>query len=249
MADETNVKIAARDRSLPTPRSQGEMSTVRGTRYEEVQVVPHSQKVYAGIDDASYFIFTNPTLGTGIAGIAASTSYDAAEHLLLLRNTSTTKRVYLDFIDLVVTAAGAAGTTTGFSMVMDTGAIRYTSGSSSESFAAWNPNMDAAESAELTIKFGALVTPAATADKRNLGDFLVRTVIKVVGDSYRFSFGDSGGAWQLAGASLDGTTSAKVTIPCPGVVLGETDQFLLSDWAASQSGASSYQIRMGFWMR
>jgi hypothetical protein len=93
------------------------------------------------------------------------------------------------------------------------------------------------------------VTTAASADVRPLGDFLVRTVIKVVGDSYRFTFGDSGKGWDCAGASLDGTTSAKITIPCPPVILGENGQFLLSDWAASQSGASSYQFRIGLVQR
>jgi hypothetical protein len=37
---------------------------------------------------------------------------------------------------------------------------------------------------------------------------LVRTVIKVVGDSFRFVFRDPSASWTLAGASLDGTTSA-----------------------------------------
>ncbi len=247
MANEQNIRGVARDRSLPTPGNQGEYLPARATRYGELVTSPLDAKVYGRIDDGSYFIATNPTMGTGIAGIAASTSYDATEHLLLLRNTSTTKRLYLDFIDIVCTAAGAAGTTTGFTMVTDTGATRYTSGGST--ITPVNPTFEYSESAECTLKFGALVTGAATSDVRPLGDFLVRTVIKVVGDSYRFTFGDSNGAWSLAGASLDGTTSAKVTIPCPGVILGETDQFLLSDWAASQSGASSYQLRMGFWMR
>lgn len=246
MANESNIKVEYRDRSLPTPR-QGEYGPVRATRYGELMTSPIHQKVYGLIDDGSYFIATNPTMGTGIAGIAASTSYDATEHLLHLRNTSTSKRLYLDFIDLVVTAAGAAGTTTGFTMVIDQGASRYTSGGST--ITPVNPTFEYGESPECALKFGALVTAAATADVRPLGDFLARTVIKVVGDSYRFTFGDSNATWQCAGASLDGTTSAKITIPCPGVVLGETDQFLLSDWAASQTGASSYQLRMGFWLR
>ncbi len=248
MSNEQNIRVRGLDRALPSAgASSGEYLPARSTRYGELITQPLNQKVYGAIDDGTYFIATNPTMGTGIAGIAASTSYDAAEHLLHLRNTSTSKRLYLDFIDLVVTAAGAAGTTTGFTMVLDQGASRYTSGGST--ITPVNPTFENSESPECVLKFGALVTGAATADVRPLGDFLVRTVIKVVGDSYRFTFGDSNAAWGLAGASLDGTTSAKVTIPCPGVVLGETDQFLLSDWAASQTGASSYQLRMGFWLR
>jgi hypothetical protein len=247
MANEQNIRVLGRDRSLPTPGGQGEYLPARASRYGELVVTPINQKVYGLVDDGSYFIATNPTMGTNIAGIAASTSYDAAEHLLHLRNTSTTKRLYLDFIDLQVGVAGTNGTTTGFTMVMDTGATRYTSGGST--ITPVNACMDSSETAECVLKFGALVTGAATADVRPLGDFMVRNVIKVVGDSYRFTFGDSGASWECAGASLNGTTSAKITIPCPPVILGETDQFLLSDWAASQSVASEYQFRMGFWLR
>jgi hypothetical protein len=242
---DTNIRIVSRDRSQPSPLGQGEYGPMRSTRYGEPIVAARNPRT--GADDGSYFVATNPTMGTGIAGIAASTSYDAAEHLLFLRNLSDTKRLELDFIDLVVTAAGAAGTTTGFTMVGDRGTSRRGTGGSSITPVC--PNLAMSETADVTLAFGALATGSASADVRPLGDFLVRTVIKVVGDSYRFVFGDPNAVWSLAGASLDGTTSAKVTIPCPGVVLGETDQFLLSDWAASQSGASSYQLRMGFWLR
>jgi hypothetical protein len=243
-----NTKALCQDRQLPAAENQNIWGNVRASRYGDLITAPLGSKVYGYADEGSYFLVTNPTMGTGIAGIAASTSFDAAEHLMLIRNTNTSKRLYLDFIDLVVTAAGASGTTTGFTMTADKGTSRYTSGGST--LTPVNPNIDdTASAADVLVKFGALVTTAASADVRPLGDFLVRTVIKVVGDSYRFTFGDSGAAWQCAGASLDGTTSAKVTIPCPPVILGETDQFLLSDWAASQSGASSYQVRCGFWLR
>jgi hypothetical protein len=246
MSDDINMKVLGTDWSLPTPTQA--WTSARSTRFGEPITSPLGSKLYGYLDEGSYALATNPTMGTGIAGIAASTSYDAAEHLLLIRNTHATKRLYLDFIDLVVTAAGAAGTTTGFTMVGDKGTTRYTSGGST--ITPVNPNMDGSNpGSDVTIKFGALVTTAASADVRPLGDFLVRTVIKVVGDSYRFTFGDTKAEWGCAGASLDGTTSAKITIPCPGVVLGENDQFLLSDWAASQTGASSYQLRMGFWFR
>jgi hypothetical protein len=246
MSEDINMKVQGTDWSLTSPTQA--MTNLRGTRYGEAIVSPLGSKMYGYADEGSYILATNPTMGTGIAGIAASTSYDAAEHLLLVRNTHATKRFYLDFIDLVVTAAGASGTTTGFTMVGDKGTTRYTSGGST--ITPINPNMDGSNpGSDLTIKFGALVTTAASADVRPLGDFLCRTVIKVVGDSYRFTFGDSNACWDLAGASLDGTTSAKITIPCPPVVLGENDQFLLSDWAASQAGASSYQFRMGGWFR
>jgi hypothetical protein len=244
---ETNIKVLARDRVAPAPLNQGEYGPLRTDRYGGAITTPLHSKVYALADEGNYFLATNPTMGTGIAGIAASTSYDATESLLHLRNVSTTKRLYLDFIELSVTAAGSSGTTTGFTLSADRGASRVGTGGSS--ITPKNVNMASSETADCTLQFGAVASGAASADVRLLGNFLVRSVIKVVGDKYRFTFGDSGAAWGLAGAAMEGTTIAAITIPCPPVVLGENDQFLLSDWGASQSGASSYEFRIGFWMR
>lgn len=240
--------LGAVSRDMPGVIQDANQTTPRlGRRREMVTSALTGSKMVNLADEGSYFLATNPTHGTGIAGIAASTSYDATETLLLLRNTSTTKRLYLDFIEVTVTAAGANGTTTGFSMSSDKGNSRYTSGGSA--ITPVNPNLASTETAEAQMYFGALVTTAASASVRLLGDFLVRSVIKVVGDSYRFNFGDSSGAWTFCGADMAGTAVAKVNIPCPPVVLGENDQFLLHDWGASQSGASSYQFRVGFYQR
>lgn len=244
-----NFKVLT-GRALPSPENDIVYKGARGSRYGETISMPiYGSKLNALADEGTYFLATNPTMGTGIAGIAASTSFDATEHLLHIRNTSTSKRLYLDFIELNVTAAGANGTTTGFTMTADRGTTRYTSGGST--ITPVNPNLASSETPECTFRFGALVTTAASADVRPLGNLLVRNVIKVVGDVYRFQFGDTGGGgmWQAAGASLNGTTTIAVSIPCPPVVLGENDQFLLSDWGASQSGASSYEFRCGFYMR
>jgi hypothetical protein len=206
-------------------------------------------KLYPLADEGSYFLASNPTIGTGIAGIAASTSYDATEHLFWLRNTSTTKRLYLDFIEITVTAAGAAGTTSGFTVTTDRGNSRRGTGGSDITTSIYNVNRASSETAEVSCAFGALATSAASTSVQAVFNGLVRNVIKVVGDTYRFSFGDSVATWQCAGASLNGTTTAAITVPCAPVILGEGDQVFLSDWGASQSGASSYEFKAGFWMR
>ena len=242
---ETSIKGVGRDQSLPTPGNQGEQLTVRSSKYGELLTQPLNRRALAL--EGSYFIATNPTIGTGIAGIAASTSYDAAEHLLWVRNTSTTKKLVLDFIEITCTAAGASGTTTGFTLTTDKGTSRRGTGGS-DITAIHCPNRSLSESPECSVAFGALATAAASADVKLVFNGLARSVIKVVGDSYRFNFVDDD-KWSFCGTDLAGTAIAKVNIPNQPVILGENDQFLLSDWGASQSGASSYEFRMGFWMR
>src|SRR5688572_28837090 len=99
--NEQNIKIVS-SRGVPGIPGENVYGPVRGTRYGEVVTQSlMGGKVYSLADEGTYFVATNPTMGTGIAGIAASTSFDAAEHLLHIRNTSTSKRLYLDFVDLV----------------------------------------------------------------------------------------------------------------------------------------------------
>lgn len=245
--NEQNIKGVSY-RGLPGITQEGVYGPVHLTRFGEVVTTSMTGgKCYQLADEGSYFLATNPTPGTGIAGIAASTSYDATESLLHIRNTSTSKRLYLDFIELVVTAAGTNGTTFAVAMTSDRGASRYTSGATA--ITPVNVNLASADTADCTVKFGALVTTAASADARILGNIPLRPVIKVIGDVYRFNFGDTSDKWMGVGTDVAGTAVLKMNVPCPPVVLGENDQFLLHDFGASQTVGASYEFRIGFWMR
>lgn len=197
--------------------------------------------------EGSYFIATNPTPGTGLVGIAASTAYDAAETFLHIRNTSTTKKMHLHFLHLKCTAAGTNGTTWGVTMYGDRGTSRYTSGGAA--LTSVNPNMASSETASgVSITAGPLVTTAASSSARLLGDYPVRTVIKVIGDSYLFTFG-ANGLPAVSGVPLEGTTQASIQIPCAPVVLGENDQFLFHEYGASQSVGGAFTMTLGYWLR
>jgi hypothetical protein len=247
MTDEFRM-LGTVSRDLPGISQDNTLGSPRLGRRNETYTQTLVDGRYALADEGSYYVATNPTIGTGIAGIAASTSYDATEHLFWLRNTSSTKRLYLDFIEITCTAAGANGTTSGFTVTTDRGNSRRGTGGS-DITSIYPANRTMTGTPEVACAFGALATVTSTTSVQAVFNGLVRNVIKVVGDTYRFSFGDSGATWQCAGASLNGTTTAAITIPLVPVVLGEGDQVLLSDWGASQSGASSYEFKAGFWMR
>lgn len=230
-ADRTNVPMA---------------TTVHG----DVRTSPYGKGVYGLADEGSYFVARNPTIGTGVAGIAAADAADDLETLLFLRNTSADsegKRIYLDYLRLVPTAAGTNGTTTQYYSWIDTGTSRYTSGGSA--ITPQNVNMDSSESAPVTCMFGALVTAAASADKRTVGGGSLRLgVIKVIGDIYTFEFGPARGALPTS-LVTSGTAQAIVTVRHAPVVLGPGDMFGLEVYAASQTVAASFEFELGFWVR
>jgi hypothetical protein len=237
-------------RDLPgTAYSEGATAPLRGSRRGELFTSALAgSKMHALADEGSYFVATNPTIGTGVAGIAAADGFDDLETLAFLRNTessSTGKRLYLDYILLRPTAAGTNGTNFSFAMKIDKGNNRFASGGSA--ITPVSPNMDSVAASVATLRFGAVVTTAASADARIVASGLLRSVIKVVGDTYLFDFGAS--TRNLGAHIVAGTAIANIIVPCPPVVVGPNQMFLLHEFAASQSAAASYTFEMGWYER
>lgn len=247
MADDSVYSKGLVEEALPSATSDQAWRGERLDKYGGQFVMPIGAFPQALAVEGSYFVATNPTSGTGLIGIAASTALDDLETFLHIRNTSSTKKVYLHYLHLKVTAAGTNGTTFGCVMKGDRGASRFTSGGAT--ITAINPNMASTNTAtDVVIKAGPCVTTAATSDARLIGDYPLRTVIKVIGDSYLFTFG-AGTPSTFSGIPIEGTTQAALQIPCPPVILGENDQFLFHEFGASQSVGAAYTMSMGFWFR
>lgn len=251
MTDIANrILYALGSRALTTPASgDGVFTHIRANRYGDIMTSPITgSKLHPLADEGSYFVATNPTPGTAISGIAAADGLDDTEALIFLRNgASNDKRLYLHYILLQVAAAGTNGTNFAFAMKGDKGTSRYSSGGSS--ITPVNPNMASARTSGIDrLQFGAVVPTAATSEARLLHHGLLRTVIKVVGDKYLFTFGDSVPP-PVTGIPLEGTTQASINVPCPPVILDAGDTFLFHEFSTSQTVAAQYQFSMGFWVR
>lgn len=233
--------------AVPSRYSANVSRAARVSQYGELLTQPLGKSgKYALCNEGSYYVLTNPTPGTGIAGIAAADGFDDTEALLHMRNDATEAsgtRIYLDYLVLRCTAAGTNGTDFAYAMTLDTGATRYASGGSAITEVA--PNMQNTATPAMTTYFGAVVPSTSTTDRLIAGG-LLRPVIKVVGDTYTFDFGGSMGS---AGMAVEGTAILSAVIPAPPVVLGPSDQFLFHEFASSQTVAASYEFEMGFWVR
>jgi hypothetical protein len=206
-------------------------------------------KTYPQADQGAYFTAKNATPLTGIAGITAADGLDDLEALIFLRNaTAATKRIYLDFILLdVITGVGTNGTNFNVAMKTDSGASRYASGGTA--IVPTNTNQASSVTSEYNqLYFGAVVPTAATSSARLVHHVRLRTVIKVLGDKYLFTFGQSSPT-SFSGIPLEGTLQASIQVPCPPVILGAGDTFLLHEFASSQTVAATYQFTMGWFER
>ena len=203
-------------------------------------------------DEGSYFLTRSPTPGTGLATIAAPTTFAATSPFLIVTNNNPVggKNIFLDYLKLICTAAGTGGTALNFATVLDAGS-RYTSGGSGGAgtqlasllAGPYTPNMQAAGQSGALVYAGALVAAAATAGARTLSNSRFRTAIPVVNDEYVINFG--GDSVALDGVLVSGTAIAQRTVPHAPVVIAPGSSFLLHLWLPSQSAASSYEVDIG----
>ncbi len=233
-------------RALPGPVTDNQYGPARLTRYgEQVVTSLTGTKMHGLADEGTYFVATNATPGTAIAGIAAADGYDVTETLFYLHNAATsTKRIYMDFLHLTCAAAGTNGTNFSLAMTTDSVARRSSGGTSI------TPVENSQSAALATVSdacyFGAVVTAAATTGKL-VWHGLLRTVIKVIGDQYTLDFG--GASNMVGGNILEGTAQAHVARKVPPVVLGPGESLMVHEYAASQTVAAQYQFSCGWWER
>lgn len=211
-----------------------------------IQVPGGARDLALGLQGA-YFTASNPTPGTGIAGHAAPTTFDATKPLLFVRNESSDKLLVPMYLRVTLTAASVGNSLQRFTQVIDTAtATRYASGGTR--LANVNTSMTstgAANGSNAAVWFGAVVAGAAGAAARTVSTQTYRTVLGVVGDVYQMSWG-AHEACDPASLITSGTAISNVAFGFAPVVLAPNAMFLVHQWAASQSAAPSFEVEFGW---
>lgn len=251
MANDNYNSWGLTGRALPARVADNTYGEMRTSSRGELCVQPLGKAMQGHADEGGYFVATNPTIGTGIVGITAADGYDATETLYLLSNTATESeavRVYLDFLEIACTVVDANGTNIRIDYHIDN-ISRFTSGGSA--ITPVNANMDSTATAKATLRFGAIVSPAASSSVRYLGGRLISSTDLVVDDVIRLDFG-GGGTAQGTTSHLpaEATLSRYWQIAAPPVVLGPGDCFLFSVNCASQATTgATWSFNTGWYER
>lgn len=218
----------------------------RNTPYGERYTVPlGAGSNWSLADEGSYFVATNPTLATGIAGHAAPVVADTDTKPYLFLYNSGQRVIVPDFAQFEVTAAGTAGTLQYVVSYIDAkGATAYSSGGSA--ITPVSTRSDAPFSTGAQMYAGAVV--AAMASSKKVGQQLIREVIPVVQDTITVVFGSPNGAPHSALAT-SGTGTNHSVVYLPPVAIAPGGNFNLSFIRPSQSAAASYQFQFGYFER
>lgn len=249
MADDTRP-LGVTGRTLPSGTADNVQAVQRLGRYGEQYMLPAGGSRRSMLaDEGSYFFAQNATIdaATTLAGHAAPVLADLyTKAFVFMRNddaVTSLKRVYLDYIYIQVITAGANGTSDNWAAECDTGATRLSSGGTD--LTKVNPNMQSSNTSVCTLKGGAPVLAAATANQRKMGHGVFRPAIALTGDKYLFTFGTD----AFSENNVVATATTHHVVPMPPIVLGPQDQFALHLYAPSQNAAGVYKLSMGWWER
>jgi len=233
--------------AAPTTFQDSVQGYARGTRFGEQAVQP-TDLDYHAMEGYHFSATTVLTTGaTGVAGHPAPIIFEDIKPYLYVKNNNAQGsgiKMVLKRICLRWTVVGAGGTLQRFWTGLEpSGTNRYTSGGT-QITALPNARGGKTNTSNAVIYQGAVVAPAASTNLRKLKGGQVRPVIPVIYDELNFRFGDDSSPG--APSVLSGTLVAQQTIAHDPVILDPGDQFLLSLWRVSQSGADSLEADLGW---
>ena len=232
-------------RTLPTATADGSavIQPSRTGKYLEAYTMPlELPRDYA--NEGSYFVTYNVTDGTGIAGHAAPVQADLSTKPLLHIFNGGSKSILVDFVRIRMSVIGAGSSTTDFTAWIDNNGSTVKSSGGTVATAV-NCRGDQPSTTGAIVSFGAVVATAGATEKR-IDHQRLRSTVSVVEDQYVFDFGSGAYGPPTGGITMAGTGVVGLYVKMAPAVILPGGNFKLVKWAASQSGADSYEYTVGW---
>lgn len=214
--------------------SQENQQSLRSGKYNEQYVLnPYSLKNMSA-DEGSYFIATNPTMGTGVAYGSAGTQTsfsDTVPFMMLFNNAAAASniRVFLDYIKLIQFSGTAPASTTSVQAAVKTSSVtRLNTAGTLTTITPVSPNQDSSASANsrLYVPAGAVATIPADSAGRLIGRAQLKGGPTLLLDEYNINFGFDD--MPSSGAYL--TTVSSYQTRMGPVVLGPQQWAVIHLW-------------------
>lgn len=247
-------------RQLPPPAAETDKDElIRQGRYREQYVLSTIPTKHILADEGSYFVAQNATTGTGVAH-ALVTSFTNTAALFVIKNNDNAgnaraKRIYLDYMRLIQTAAPTAGVSLEFLVQLDSASRAATANNVASTPV--NVNSDDTTGSVAAIQAfnaGSLTVPApvtGATTQRNVSRIRIPTGINVIGDEVVVQFGAVSQA--LATGPL---TAIRAAQPCrfvahgAPVVIGPQQFCIIYRWSLTEATtAPSYEWELGWFER
>ncbi len=202
----------------------------------------HGPDMHGFPDEGSYYCVQNAQ--TGIATGATTNAFADTNPFIAIYNKDVPggKNIYLDFLALIATAPGTAGTALLAAAQVDLAVDRYSSGGSDLTAAINNVHGGKGNASIAKVRAGNITASAKTAAARMLvGQRLLLPAIPVANDTAILKFGGVD-----APLILEKQVNTFSLQQVPKVVIPPLGSCLIHIWLPSQSGAASFIPEMGW---
>lgn len=258
-------------RMLPQAEQDNDPGIVRLGRFGDVWTIGAVRKQHGLADEGSYFVAGNAQTGIISSLLGTTFAETTLSPYLIISNTDSagnqnSKRIHLDYINLIPTVAGAAGaglTVLQCGIAIDTD-TRYSSGGTDLSTGAasgggvWSPNMDVSGRASTArIRAGVLTLNAASSNRRiivgqrQLRQLNLATAMCVANDSLTLNFGGVENVQSEADTGTARTVSIVKSLQMPPVIVGPGQCIILHLWSpgAALTTGITFLPEVGWWER
>ena len=223
--------------------SVGADVAIRGSDYNERYSYNPLVGKYPFVLEGSYFVARTPTPGTGVSYFA-STAFDETKPVIFGNlATSSNKRVWLDYVKIIITTAGASATTAQFAVKTDT-INRAISVDHRTTAVPYNPfngsivTLNYQNSATATTLAASSSGAAVVAEGAANG-------LDILGDVYYLEFGQKMQSSGIGLTAVQATDPGFKVVSMPPVVVPAGGSFTIYWWAASIA-APSYSFECGW---
>lgn len=207
-------------------------------------------------DEGSYFIATNPTVGTAIAmttsvvddALTASATHAPNVPYLYMQNRgalgdTNSKSICLRYIRLfsrIGDQAWTSATQALFSVRSDGGGERRTTRGTTLTIYNANTNFSQTSAADFTAGTNVTSLPGGTGRIHAHG--MIQSSIPLAGSQWTFLFGDPGATSNFGYASVINT----IGIACPPVIIAPGWSMQLDLWATALAAAPTFEVEIGY---
>lgn len=260
MAAKTDVLLGitpARTRPVATQDAGGSAGIyARGGRYGELVAAGLLTTKHLLADEGSYFTAGVATPGTGITMAAAVTAFSDTNGFFVIKNNASPasgKRLYMDYIKLIVTAATTAVQSVDFVAKVDYIVRSPSTAANGTTLTPVNVNGDEGGASEATViafaNAGAMTIPAASASARVAGRAHAATGLHFAGDEIVVQFGATERSSTAGLTAVRASGPSRTVCDMPPIVLGPQQTLVIHRWSLTEAAAIAYEYDLGWWER
>lgn len=246
------------DRILPEAEPDSTQTTIRMSRYGEPMVQPVNPGTSHNLaDEGTYFVATNPTPGTALAGTVSAAFSDTVPFIYLANQENAlnlrAKNLYPEQLKLIVTVPAATGTAAHFAIVVDSVARTFST-DNAPAIVPVSPNLVVTVPGAPLIKMQNSATASAitasSQNKRIVARGSWPSGLTVIGDELIIVFGrtDVGGTAGLTAAQA--VMPARKVTNAPPVIIPPGCNATIHVWFPGNATTGlSYEAELTGWLR